>query len=88
MSISNHYVFLIVEVSIKVTQAPYQHPVRLATAPAPHPPEIFDKIVVQPPPAIRIFSLKTEHLNNEPTSFQEALQRPDKDKWIEAIVAD
>jgi transposase InsO family protein len=77
------------EPPISVSQAPYQHPGRTTTFPAPRPPEIFDEIVVQPPAAIRVFSTDAQpNLNNEPTSFQEALQRPDRDKWIAAMIAE
>jgi transposase InsO family protein len=87
------------EVPISESQAPYQHPTRTVQIPTTIPrfeprrqsplPEILDEIVVQPPPAVRVFSTDAQpNLNNEPTSFHEAIQRPDADKWIAAMIAE
>jgi hypothetical protein len=51
--------------------------------------EIFDEIVVQPPPAIQVFSTDVQpqalSINDEPTSFHEAVRRPNAEKWIAAM---
>jgi hypothetical protein len=48
------------------------------------PPEIFDEIEVLPPPP-QTFSAKSEPPNGDPATYEEALRRPDAQKWIEAM---
>jgi hypothetical protein len=70
-------------------QAPYQHPVRTTMAPA-RPPEIFDEITVQPPPAIRVSLLHGRTTKSQ----QQADIRPrspsttGRDKGIAAMLAE
>jgi hypothetical protein len=82
------------EPPISVTQAVYRHPSRtpgnLPFPPTPiRTPEILDEITVEPPPATRVFSITTQPLiNSEPTSFHEAIRRPDANKWIAAMISE
>jgi len=51
-----------------------------------HEPQIFDEIVVHPPPALQVFTSYGEfEPDNDPPSFIDAMRRPDSNHWWEAF---
>ena len=56
----------------------------------PKPPEpklrpIFDSIEVQPPIALEVFAAVAKVLDADPTTYVEAMQRPDSEYWLKAM---
>jgi hypothetical protein len=50
------------------------------------PPQTFEEIVVQQPPALQVFSTYGEFQpDNDPPSFSDAMRRPDADLWWDAF---
>jgi hypothetical protein len=71
--------------------SPMRNRATTITTPESAPPsEILDEIIFESPPAIRVSSADTQssNINNEPTSFQETIRRPDANKWIDAMNAE
>ncbi|TMI78987.1 MAG: transposase family protein, partial [Bacteroidetes bacterium] len=49
-------------------------------------PQLYDEIVVQPPPALQVFKSYGEFQpDNDPPSFSDAMRRPDANLWWEAF---
>jgi len=44
------------------------------------------KIVVEPPPALQVFSTYSALPDRDPPTFADALRRPDVQKWIKAMI--
>jgi Reverse transcriptase (RNA-dependent DNA polymerase)/Integrase core domain/Pol polyprotein, beta-barrel domain len=69
---------------------PDEQPAYTVPTPPPEPTEqreIFDSITVEPPPhtAMHTVSANSDSNLNEPTSYEEAIKRPDGDKWLQAM---
>jgi hypothetical protein len=73
------------------TPAPIPQPplhVEEPTPPVQEPRPIYHGIIVEPPPALEVFSSYSTLPDGNPPSFANALRGPDHQTWIKAMIGE
>jgi len=68
------------------TQTESPTPIPKPPLPIEEPRPIYDEIVVEPPPALQVFSSYSTLPDGDPPTYADALRRPDAQKWINAMI--